>query len=79
MSEPIERIVRLEERLSSQHDEILRLERVMNNHMAAMQVDLDEIKEAMSRQRGFWAGVTFFASVIVFALSQLWHFISTKG
>lgn len=41
--------------------------------------DIGEIKETQDKQRGFWTGVTFIASIIGFALSQVWQFFKPQG
>lgn len=75
MTDMDQRVAILEEQNRQQTRELAKLEASVDHKLAAMQRDVSDIKETLSKQRGFWAGVTFVASIVGFALSQLWGHI----
>lgn len=70
-----QRVAVLEEQNRQQTRDLAKLETSVDHRLLLMQKDLSEIKDNMAKQRGFWAGVTFIASVIGFVMSQLWSHI----
>jgi len=80
VAEEIEnRLATLEVQNKIQTRDIAKLEAAIEHKVGAMQRDIADIKDGIARQRGFWAGVTFFASVIGFVLAQLWGHIKGIG
>ena len=71
MSSSDERIAVLEEQHRQFGKEFRRVEDTLDD----MNKQLTEINRVVSRQRGFWAGVTFLASIVGFAISQVWQFL----
>ena len=59
--------------------DIAQLEASIETRIAEVQADVTEIKQSLSKQRGFWAGVTFAASIVGFVLSQIWGQIKGLG
>ncbi len=45
----------------------------------SIRADMAEVKSVVNRQKGFWAGVTFMASVVGFDLSQVWQYLKGGG
>lgn len=53
---------------------------VLEERQDRMREEFDEIKDGihdiqrtLSKQRGFWAGVTFAATIVAFFLKDIWH------
>lgn len=76
MADDIEsRLATLEAQNKIQTRDIAKLEANIDHRIGIMQSDLSEIKDTITKQRGFWAGVTFVASIVGFILAQLWGHI----
>ena len=71
MADTGERIAVLEEKHRSMKEELGHI----NVGIESLQSDMSDIKSALSRQRGFWAGVTFLASIVGYATSQFWQYL----
>ena len=74
-----ERVAILEEQNRHTMREMAKIEASVEHNMAMVRKDVSDIKNTMSKQKGFWAGVTFVASIIGFLLSQLWSHIKSAG
>lgn len=85
MADPQERIAALEAEHRALTREMARTEVRVDQkvdsvlgEIKGLRAELSNIEGKLNRQRGFWAGVTFFASIVVFGLSQFWQFLASK-
>lgn len=73
-----ERLATLEEQHKAVQRELTALDDKldsMNGKLDAASTDLGSLKAALDKQRGFWAGVTFVASIAAYFLSVAWEYI----
>lgn len=79
MPEEIEaRVARLEVQQQVHTRDLAKLETRIDHKLDLMSKDIRHIIDGQSKQRGFWAGVTFLASIIGFILSQAWNMVKAQ-
>lgn len=73
------RVAILEEQNRAQAREHAKLEARLDTRLGGIEKSIADVRDAQTKQKGFWAGVTFFASIVAFMAAQAWAFLTRQA